>query len=69
MSDSVRFTTFPTGEVSALAYLYVQNQDLKGKTPEDVYTMYAEAKAKIDPVYKERKKMDTSKANIIPGGI
>lgn len=38
---------FPDSDRSALAYLWVQAQDLKGKTPEEVYDLYQEAYNKI----------------------
>lgn len=31
---------FPKNEQEAIAYLYVQNQDLSGKTPTEIYDMY-----------------------------
>ena len=42
MSDSA-FKTFPGSYAEALALLYVQNQDLGGKTPSEIHTMYQEA--------------------------
>ena len=40
MSD---FNTFPSAPVEAIAYLYVQTQDLTGKTPVQIYEMYLDA--------------------------
>ena len=40
MSD---FNTFPSTPVEAIAYLYVQTQDLTGKTPVQIYEMYLDA--------------------------
>ena len=37
------FNAFPGTPVEALAYLYVQNQDLAGKTPVQIYEMYLDA--------------------------
>lgn len=34
---------FPSTLEEALAYLYVKHQDLTGKTPEEIHTMYWEA--------------------------
>lgn len=41
MSDT--FKTFPDSPSEALAMLYLQNQDLRGKTPSEIHTMYQEA--------------------------
>lgn len=38
MSNSL--DTFPKNHHEALAILYMQNQDLKGKTPEELVCMY-----------------------------
>jgi hypothetical protein len=35
--------TFPGTPVEAIAYLYVQTQDLTGKTPVQIYEMYLDA--------------------------
>lgn len=40
MSDKIKLKTFPDGEISALAYLYVQAQDLAGKTPTEIHNLY-----------------------------
>lgn len=42
MSDKVELDTFPRNATEALAMLYVQNQDLRGVTPEQLHTMYHE---------------------------
>ena len=34
---------FPNSEIEALALLYVQNQDLSGLTPEEIYDKYRDA--------------------------
>ena len=36
------FKYYPSNKAEALAYLYVEKQDLTGKTPEDVVDMYNE---------------------------
>ena len=58
MSD---FNTFPSAPVEAIAYLYVQTQDLTGKTPVQIYEMYLDAYYQI---LKDRnqKKMKTGLA-------
>ncbi len=35
--------TFPDNYAEALAMLYLQNQDLRGKSPSEIHTMYQEA--------------------------
>lgn len=42
------FKTFPSGKFSALSMLYVQSQDLTGKTPEELLDMYDDAYQKIE---------------------
>lgn len=42
-NESVSLHTFPSSEYDALAFLYVQNQDLTGKSPAEIYRMYEEA--------------------------
>lgn len=46
MSD-VSLNTFPSNSIDALALLYVQNQDLSGKTPERICEIYWEAYFRI----------------------
>ncbi len=58
MSDEVRLSTFPETEYEALALLYVQNQDLNGLTPEQVFDLYFDARKKIRDYGRERKKAD-----------
>ncbi len=41
MAD-VNLSSFPASETEALAMLYMQNQDLHGKTPEELQAMYYE---------------------------
>lgn len=43
MANEVRLTAFPSNAQEALALLYVQSQDLKGKAPSEIQTMYYEA--------------------------
>lgn len=45
MSDIIK--TFPANETEATAYLYVQNQDLSGKTATQIYQMYKDAYSEI----------------------
>mgnify|MGYP006956100024 FL=1 len=41
MSDPV--TSFPSTRAEALALLYVQAQDLRDKSPKDIFTIYQSA--------------------------
>ncbi len=43
MSDSVNLSTFPRNEDEALALLYTQNQDLKGKSVQEIAEIYYNA--------------------------
>ena len=43
MADSF----FPSSMIDALAMLWMQNQDLSSKTPEEIYRMFVDAKEKI----------------------
>lgn len=47
MSDKVTLSTFPASELQALALLYVQNQNLSGLTPEEIYDKYRDAYKRI----------------------
>lgn len=38
---------FPANSAEALAMLYLQNQDLSGKTPEEIAVLYDETLSKI----------------------
>lgn len=42
--------SFPRNYREALAMLYLQQQDLKGKSPTDIYTMYLDAFEEIDNI-------------------
>lgn len=42
---------FPRNAQEALVMLYLQNQDLSGKTPSEINTMYWEALEAITPDY------------------
>lgn len=43
MSDRINLDSFPSNRVQALAFLYTQNQDLKGKTPSEIAKIYVSA--------------------------
>ncbi len=65
---SSNFTAFPSDRRSALAILYLQNQDLSGKTPEEIAHMYNDAYGRIDSAFdamrdekkQQRRSRDTS---------
>lgn len=51
-SAKVSIDEFPSTAQEALAFLYVQIQDLSDKSPEDLSTMYLDAYAKISDKFK-----------------
>ena len=42
MQSGVKLNSFPQSRYEALALLYLQAQDLKGKSPAEIQTMYFE---------------------------
>lgn len=50
-NGNVPFATFTSDRRSALAILYLQNQDLSGKTPEEITLMYDDAYGRIDSTF------------------
>lgn len=48
MSNDVNLSSFPSNRVQALAMLYTQNQDLKGKTPTEIAKIYVSAYDEIN---------------------
>lgn len=53
MADTI-LRTFPEDEAEALAMLYVQNQDLSGITPEQLFDMYEDTCKKIKEYRKDK---------------
>jgi hypothetical protein len=47
MSNNSELNTFPKNLIEALAFLYVQNQNLSGKPPAEIYRIYKKAAADI----------------------
>lgn len=45
--DKMADSFFPSSMIDALAMLWMQNQDLSSKTPEEIYRMFVDAKEKI----------------------
>lgn len=62
MSDAVKLSTFPGTATEALTLLYLQNQDLSKKTPEEIQTMYWEARQRILNDFKAKKNSGWFKA-------
>ena len=56
MNDSVSLSTFPANKFEAIAMLYVQQQDLSGKTPEEIYDLYETTVDQLRTHYKENRK-------------
>ncbi len=59
MSD-VSLSTFPTGKISALTMLYLQNQDLRDKSPEELLDLYNETYQRINKHAESKRKEQTS---------
>ena len=59
MSD-INLNTFPSSTTEALAYLYTKNQDLKGKSVEDIaktyYYAYYQLRSSIGNIRQEASK-------------
>lgn len=49
-------SAFPSTHCEALTILYLQNQDLTGKTPEEIQAMYFETLKTIEEDYKANHK-------------
>lgn len=60
MGEQTVLHTFPSSRREALAMLYLENQDLKGKTPEEIQSLYFGAYEALKKDDKER-----SNANLI----
>lgn len=62
MSENTSCSTFPCNRTEALAMLYMENQDLKGLSPEEIQAMYLEAYYKIQRDYREKSRSGWLKA-------
>ena len=51
----VELRTFPGNKFEALALLYVQSQDLSGKTPEELLDLYEDAVTRIREHNREKR--------------
>ena len=56
MADGVSLDVFPSDRFEALAMLYLQNQDLSGKTPTELHDMYWSVLKEIQADYREKRK-------------
>lgn len=52
--SSNSFHTFPKDYAEALAILYLQNQDLRGKSPSEIHTMFQNARYEILKDHREK---------------
>lgn len=53
MANDVNLNSFPSNRTQALAFLYTQNQDLKGKTPSEIAEIYVSAYEEINSSLRE----------------
>lgn len=54
MGNDIKLNAFPSTRAEALALLYVKAQDLTGKSPSEIQTMYFEAYYEIKRDYHEK---------------
>ena len=64
MADNISLSTFPNNSLDALTMLYIQNQDLSGKTPEELVDLYDETYDKIRNRKKENREKKRSNKSI-----
>ena len=57
--NEIKLSSFPSNYKQALAILYLQNQDLKGKTPTDLYQMYHKTMDEIDSIDEQENALST----------
>ncbi len=55
MADRVELNSFPKDAIEATAYLYVERQDLAGKSPSEIYELYLKAYYEILKQHREKK--------------
>lgn len=53
--EKVNLSTFPETVTEALAMLYVQNQDISGLTPEELYDLYNSVHSKIKALHSAKR--------------
>lgn len=54
MGNDIKLNAFPSNRAEALALLYLKAQDLTGKSPSEIQTMYFEAYYEIKKDYREK---------------
>ncbi|UPJ16063.1 hypothetical protein MYW48_25815 [Bacillus cereus] len=47
MANNVQLNTFPSNKIQALTMLYLQNQDLTGKSPSEIVDLYISTSKEI----------------------
>ena len=64
MNNDINLNSFPSNRSQALAFLYTQNQDLKGKTPTEIAKIYVSAYDEINSsIGKITKELRNNKPN------
>ncbi len=64
MNNDISLNSFPSNRSQALAFLYTQNQDLKGKTPTEIAKIYVSAYNEINSsIGKITKELRNNKTN------
>lgn len=67
MANDVSLNSFPANQYEALAMLFMQNQDLSGKAPEEIAALYDDAYQKIKATITTlRKEQDARRAKENP---
>ena len=64
MSDKAILNAFPASELQALALLYVQNQNLSGLSPEEIYDKYRDAYERIGKYRRDKASYNPVKGSI-----
>lgn len=54
MGNDIKLNAFPSNRAEALALLYLKAQDLTGKSPSEIQTMYFEAYYEIKRDYHKK---------------
>ncbi|MGF9991550.1 hypothetical protein ABEY04_22255 [Bacillus mycoides] len=52
MANNVNLNTFPSNKVQALTMLYLQNQDLTGKSPSEIVDLYITTSKEISESFR-----------------
>jgi hypothetical protein len=54
MSEKVDLSTFPSTKAEALTLLYLQNQDLSGKSPKEIADLYTSTIEEIREAFRSQ---------------